>query len=74
MLETIIGIVGLIGIILIALSVRGFYNAFMVMEDDLIRLNKTISNIDKKTVVRIANNFKIMVTQLRIQRRTRTQR
>jgi|BioPla2DNA2_1021312.scaffolds.fasta_scaffold98300_1 hypothetical protein len=74
MLETIIGIVGLIGVILIALSVRGFYNAFMVMEDDLIRLNKTISNIDKKTVVRIANNFKIMVTQLRIQRRTRTQR
>ena len=70
MLETIIiGIVGLIGVILIALLVRGFYKA-----DDSIRLNKTISNIGKKTVVRIANNFKIMVTRLRIKLRTRTKR
>ena len=67
MLETIIiGIVGLIVVILIALSVRGFYKA-----DDSIRLNKTISNIGKKTVVRIANNFKIMVTRLRIKLRTK---
>ena len=67
MLETIIiSIVSLIGVILIALLVRGFYKA-----DDSIRLNKTISNIGKKTVVRIANNFKIMVTRLRIKLRTK---